>query len=89
MEDWLKRNLVFKPFDQNIEIKAGDVLKLKNGETHLVGDVNEVLGVCEDCTIFKSDDIEEIGNIYEFIDNACDFLKPGKPIWLNENNVKI
>ncbi|MDQ3748009.1 MAG: hypothetical protein M3367_03175 [Acidobacteriota bacterium] len=65
MQNWLENNFIFKKFEESIEIKSGHILRLKTGEIHLVGDVNEILGVCDDCTIFKKDDIEAIAHIYE------------------------
>ena len=45
-------------------IKAGDVLKLKNGKYILVGHVNKHLGVCDDCTNFSEKDIKEIASLF-------------------------
>lgn len=42
------------------QIRVGAVLKLKNGTFELVGSVNRLLGVCDDCTNFNMKDIAEI-----------------------------
>lgn len=44
--------------------RAGDVLKLKNGEYILVGHINEIRGVCDDCTAnFELSDVVAISNV--------------------------
>jgi hypothetical protein len=45
-------------------LKAGDVLKLKSRKYVLVGHVNKNLGVCDDCTDFKEEDIKEIASFF-------------------------
>lgn len=57
--------LEFQPYDWEMEIKSGMVLKLKSGEIALVGDVNELLGVCDDCTGFFKEDIAEFAHLWE------------------------
>jgi len=63
MNKKIAAKLKFKRFDANCEIRAGSVLKLKDDRIVLVGDVNELLGVCDDCTEFKRDAIQEIAHI--------------------------
>lgn len=48
------------------QIKPGDVLHMKDGEYLLVGDVNKVLGVCDDCTNYELKDIKEIATLPGF-----------------------
>lgn len=73
---WLKeiaKSLEFQPYhpkdhddaddaflESRAEIGAGCVLKLKNGTLELVGTVNALLGVCDDCTRFEHKDIKAI-----------------------------
>ncbi len=64
MENFLK-SFTFKKYNKHNEIKTGDILCLKNGKIYLVGDVNELLGVCDDCTEFSKNDIDSIAHIYE------------------------
>ena len=45
-------------------IKPGTVLQLKNGKYLLVGDVNPLLGVCDDCQECHYEDIEFIARIF-------------------------
>ena len=46
-----------------IELKIGDVV-LYDGKMHLIGKVNEEGGQCDCCNLFKSDDVEVLGNIF-------------------------
>ncbi len=66
----LIRALRWQPFDHARDLQAGDVLKLTDGSIHLVGDVNQQLGVCEDCTVFNLSDVAEIANLWDLI--ICD-----------------
>lgn len=45
-----------KPGDLgDIDLEPGDILKLKNGEYELVGDINPRLGTCDCCSSDRSD----------------------------------
>jgi hypothetical protein len=46
-------------------VRAGAVLKLKDGYLYFVGECNELLGVCDDCCEFKHEDIVEIAYLWE------------------------
>lgn len=46
------------------KVYAGAVLKLKDGSIYLVGDCNEILGVCDDCTEFQLRDVDEIAYLW-------------------------
>lgn len=48
--------------------QPGDVLKLRSGQVVLVGDVNILLGVCDDCIDFDRGDIVAVASIWEVID---------------------
>jgi len=63
MEEFLK-SFTFKEYNKQNEIKTGDILRLKEGQIVLVGDVNQLLGVCDDCTEFNKDDIDSIAHIH-------------------------
>jgi hypothetical protein len=57
-----------KPPDRNYDtFSSGEVLKLNNGEIYLVGDINEVLGICDDCKTFTISDISARANIFDLI----------------------
>lgn len=45
--------------------QPGDVLKLNSGQLVLVGDVNTLLGVCDDCRDFGPGDIEAMASIWD------------------------
>lgn len=47
------------------QVRAGAVLKLKDGEIYFVGDCNEMLGGCDDCCDFRHEDIAEIAYLWE------------------------
>lgn len=49
------------------EFTVGTVLKLKDGSIKVVGDVNTLLGVCDDCTEFKREDIKEVAHIKQLL----------------------
>ena len=37
--------------------KPGTLIELKDGTTHLIGSINTIRGVCDDCPAFDSDAI--------------------------------
>ena len=37
--------------------QPGTLIKMKNGDQYLIGDINELRGVCDDCTAFEKDNI--------------------------------
>ena len=37
--------------------KPGTLIELKNGKQYLIGDINEYIGICDDCTAFDCDTI--------------------------------
>jgi len=49
-------------------IKPGVVLKTKDDELFLVGDVNVLLGICDDCSDFNYEDIVEYADIFDLIE---------------------
>jgi hypothetical protein len=75
-EDEIIAGLDFKPFKYELrspgletdetrkQVRSGAVLKLKDGFTYFVGDVNDILGVCDDCTEFSFSDIAEIAYLW-------------------------
>lgn len=76
-EDDIIAGLDFKPFKYELrsrgletdetrkQVRSGAVLKLKDGTTYFVGDVNDILGTCDDCTAFSFSDIAEIAYLWE------------------------
>ena len=56
------------------QVRPGAVLKLRPAENRskyvLVGDVNRLLGVCDDCTDFDLKDIVSIAYIYQLWEDA-------------------
>lgn len=65
--NWEGLSLEWEDFDSQREIHAGDLLRLRSGEIVLVGNVNELLGVCDDCRDFGKDDIEAIASIEQLL----------------------
>lgn len=59
-----KKDTLFGGKTHAIDLKPGMVLKTKNGTLLLVGDVNRLMGVCDDCKDFDWDDIVEYADIY-------------------------
>lgn len=55
-----------KELDSQPPLKAGDVLLMKDGNYKLVGNVNTVLGVCDDCTDYEMKDIAKIATLPGF-----------------------
>lgn len=53
--------LTFEDYDGK-DLRAGDIVELKDRRRFLVGDVNVNLGVCDDCTLFKRSDISKISS---------------------------
>lgn len=61
-EKFKMRNLTWNPFKKGTEIKTGMLLKVVSKEIEgifLVGDINKLFGVCDDCTHFEEDGIKE------------------------------
>lgn len=68
--DFAKRlatKLVFSSFTPECIITSGSILKLKDGSIKIVGDVNKILGVCDDCTDFGKDEITEIAHMEQLL----------------------
>jgi hypothetical protein len=63
-EPYVKRN----GYDKT-QINTGKFVKLKDGTVFLIGDVNEILGVCDDCKEFDEDEIAEVS-----VENVLDLL---------------
>jgi hypothetical protein len=55
-----------KAMEKRPRLKPGDVLFMKDGKYLLVGDVNKVLGVCDDCTDYSMEDIKGIATLPGF-----------------------
>ena len=51
-QGWIKFNKSWEQFEKNGLIAPGVLVKMKNGERYLIGDINELRGVCDDCTAF-------------------------------------
>ena len=70
--DAIAKRVAFRPFiddeDSRDALSFGDVVRLKSGEVRLIGDVSEILGVCDNCRGFYSEDIAEIGSIFDLQD---------------------
>lgn len=60
-------SLDWEDFDSSRELQSGDVLRLRTGELVLVGDVNMMLGVCDDCRDFGKEDIRSIASIWQIL----------------------
>jgi hypothetical protein len=83
-EKQLAERLTFKPFkareektdygttrwvpDSRHPIRAGSVLRLKNGRVQIVGDCNELFGVCDDCVEYGYKDIKEVAHIEQLLE---------------------
>jgi hypothetical protein len=63
-----KLPLSWRDAENDQVFQPGDVLKLRSGQVVLVGDVNTMLGVCDDCRDFGPEDIEAMASIWEVID---------------------
>jgi len=79
----LAEKLTFKPFkarkerddygttrwvpDSHAQIRSGSVLRLKSGAIQIVGDCNEVFGVCDDCVEYGYKDIAEVAHIEQLV----------------------
>jgi hypothetical protein len=37
--------------------KPGTLIRMQNGKVYLIGDINEIKGMCDDCTAFESESI--------------------------------
>jgi hypothetical protein len=65
------KGLSFEPFDVRAdfaggtEVRPGDVLRLKSGEVYLVGGVNDLLGVCDDCVGFPREAVAEYARLID------------------------
>ena len=69
--EWIKINLPFGPiYDKNLNQldsfckrelnQAGTVIEVRvkrKTSQYLIGDINELSGVCDDCTMFEREDI--------------------------------
>jgi hypothetical protein len=53
-------DLYFEEYKPGISIESGDVLQMNDGRFPLVGDVNEVLGICDDCWDYRREDVYSI-----------------------------
>jgi hypothetical protein len=62
-------DLEFKPFVLTQEwwkqLKAGMLIKTKKDELYLIGHVNCLLGVCDDCRDFSKEDIIEYVDVFD------------------------
>lgn len=57
-------HLSFEPYvDQGVEV--GSVIKVENGDAYLVGDLNGLLGWCDDCPMKEK--IVEIAHIKQLL----------------------
>jgi hypothetical protein len=63
----LSEVLTFQPYDSRRELRPGDVLKLRSGEFKIVGDVNSLLGVCDDCKDFESYEIVAVASLLDAV----------------------
>jgi hypothetical protein len=52
--------LTFTKYKKGIKLESGDIIQTNDGKFLLIGDVNEVLGICDDCTEFSKEDIYRI-----------------------------
>lgn len=46
-------------------VRTGAVLRHRDGTVYVVGDINEILGACDDCCPFDYEDIAEIAYLWE------------------------
>lgn len=70
--DHIKKKLKWTPYVYaRYDFLPGNVLKIKDGNIYLVGDVNRILGICDDYTWtvpdFEKKDILEIANLWEVL----------------------
>lgn len=79
----LAKRLTFKPFKAKKErdqfgfetynqetrdqISPGAVLRMKNGSIQIVGDCNQLFGVCDDCVEYGYEDVKEIAHIDQLL----------------------
>ena len=50
---WIDGSPVYKTIKNRGRVDPGTILELEGGEIYLVGDVNNLLGVCDDCMLDK------------------------------------
>ena len=83
-EKQLAGRLTFKPFrarkerdalglerftdETQDQVRAGSVIRLKNGSVQIVGDCNALFGVCDDCVEYGYEDIAEIAHIEQLLE---------------------
>lgn len=66
--EWIEINLPYGPvYGEDLEFKdsfcqrklnqPGTEIELENGEKYIIGNINKVAGVCDDCVAFEREDI--------------------------------
>jgi hypothetical protein len=68
---WLAEKLTFAPYD-NEHLEAGDVVRLKNGDVHLIGFANCECGSEGGEPQFDWEDIDEIASAWELLERPGD-----------------
>lgn len=53
--------------DTRAQVRAGAVLRLKNGSLQIVGDCNELFGVCDDCVEYGYEDVVEVAHLDQLL----------------------
>lgn len=74
-----KDKLNFKPYTGQ-KLTAGDIIKIKqdtqhikyadinpNGDMFLMGDINEFMGICDNCQLCPYESIIEVANIQDIL----------------------
>ena len=75
---WIEINLPFWDWKENDSFSGrglnipGVLIRMKDGEEYLIGHINEIRGVCDDCTEFGSDAIVAA---YQFVWKPNDKLR--------------
>jgi hypothetical protein len=47
-------------------LRAGNAVKTSSGSVSLIGDCNELLGVCDDCTDFSAGDVVAYARVLDW-----------------------
>ena len=69
MKNWIEINLPYGPIYESSSFeeldsfskrelnKPGSLIKMEDGEYFLIGDINKLSGICDDCTEFSKNSI--------------------------------
>lgn len=64
--DWIEYGRSWEDLSRDVSERLVGLLVVVAGETFLVGDINDLRGVCDDCTVFNRGSIvERYRRVYE------------------------